>query len=412
MIKGGGLKGVDWTNYIKRYRQYETEFRDLLLKGKQVKRKDSVDMDAYGRALEVLARYAKLPARGGSKSHPEICRPRESQSKAVGTQRLASFLLMALLCLLFLPSSAHAEKLSIAYGAIGGGQLPLFVTEAAGLFKKHGLDVDLVFVEGGSRSVTALVSGQTPIIGGDPSAMALVAGRGSDVVMIASMTNTLPYFMVARPEIKTKEDLKGKRAAISRFGSASDFVTRMALEGLGLVPDKDVAIVQVGAVPTRFAALESGTIHATVLTPPANLVAKKKGFTILVNVAALGLKIPNSAIGTTRSYLNSHRDIVRRFLMAYLEGIKVLRADASFSMKTLAKYSRVTEPESLREAYEVYSAANPARPYIDPPSIQKVIDFLAKQRPEMAKLKPEEIIDMSVLQDIDRSGYIDALYGK
>ena len=327
-------------------------------------------------------------------------------------QRLAYFVFAVPVCLFFLSSSIHAEKLSIAYGAIGGGQLPLFVTEAAGLFKRHGLDIELVFIEGGSRAATALISGQTPIIGGDPSALVLTASRGSDVAMIATMTNTLPYFMAARAEIKTKEDLKGKRLGISRFGSASDFVTRMALEGLGLVPDKDVAIVQVGAVPTRFAALESGAIHATVLTPPTNLLAKKKGFTILVNVAALGLKIPNSVIGTTRFYLNSHRDIVRRFLLAYLEGIKVLKTDASFSMKTLAKYSRVTDPESLREAYEVYSAANPARPYVDPPSIQKVIDFLSKQRTEMAKLKPEEIIDMTLLQEIDRSGYIDSLYGK
>ena len=353
-----------------------------------------------------------MPGRALLERNPEIHRHRESEGNAVTRQGPAYLLLIFLVCLLFFPSRAHTEKLLVAYGALGGGQLPLFVTEAAGLFKKHGLDVELVFIEGGSRAVTALISGQTPIIGGDPSAIALAAGRGSDVVMIASMTNTLPYFMVARPEIKTKEDLKGKRAAVSRFGSASDFVTRMALEGLGLVPDKDVAIVQVGAVPTRFAALESGTVHATVLTPPTNLLAKKKGFTILVNVAVLGLKIPNSAIGTTRSYLSSRRDIVRRFLMAYLEGIKVMSSDPAFSMKTLAKYSRVTEPESLREAYNVYSAANPARPYVDPPSIQKVIDFLSKQQPEMAKLKPEEIIDMTVLQEIDRSGYIDSLYGR
>ncbi len=341
----------------------------------------------------------------------EIGRHREPRRKPM-TQNKRLYSLILAMGFLVLASNAQADKLAVAYGAIGGGQLPLFVTEAAGLFKKHGLDVELVFIEGGSRSVTALVSGQTPIIGGDPSAMTLAASRGSDVVMIASMTNTLPYFMAARPEIKTKEDLKGKRIAVSRFGSASDFVTRMALEGLGLVPDKDVAIVQVGAVPTRFAALESGTIHATVLTPPANLLARKKGFTILVNVAALGLKIPNSAIGTTRAYLNSHRDIVRRFLSAYIEGIKVLRSDPAFTMKTLAKYSRVTEPESLKEAYEVYSAANPERPYIDPPSIQKVIDFLAKQRPETGKLKPENIIDMSVLQEIDRSGFIDSVYGR
>jgi NitT/TauT family transport system substrate-binding protein len=331
----------------------------------------------------------------------------------MGKMRLVKFLFLSLQCLSIpLTGYVHAQKRPVAYGALGGGQLPLFVTEAAGLSKKHGLDVELVFIEGGSRAVTALISGQTPIIGGDPSAIALAVGRGNDALIIASMTNTLPYFMVARPEIKTKEDLKGKRAAISRFGSASDFVTRLAVEGLGLVPDKDVAIVQVGAVPTRFAALESGTIHATVLTPPANLLAKTKGFTILVNVTALGLKIPNSAIGTTQSCLNSDRDSVRRFLRAYVEGIKVMKSDPTFSMKTLGKYSRVAETESLREAYEVYSAANPARPFVDPPSIQRVIDFLSKQQPEMAKLNPEEFMDMSLLQDIDRSGFIDELYRK
>jgi len=325
----------------------------------------------------------------------------------------AGFILFAFLCsLIDFAGGVRAEKITAAYGSLGGVQLPLFVTEAAGLFKKHGLEVELVFIEGGSRAATALVSGQTPIIGADPSVMALAAGRGSDIVIIASMTNTLPYFMAARPEIKTKEELKGKRVGVSRFGSASDFVTRIALERLGLVPDKEVAIVQVGAVPTRFAALESGAIQATVLTPPANLLAKRRGFTILVNVAELGLKIPNSTISTTRSYLNSYRDTVRRFLAAYVEGIKVLRSDSAFAIKTLSKYSRVTEPESLREAYEVYSKANPHRPYVDLPSIQKVIDFLSRQRPEMAKLKPEDFVDMSVLREIDQSGYIDSLYSR
>jgi NitT/TauT family transport system substrate-binding protein len=318
--------------------------------------------------------------------------------------------LILLIALVSFAFNADAQKLNSAYGALGGTFLPLWVTEQVGIFKKHGLDLELVFIEGGSRALTALLSGQTPIIGGDPSAIALAAGRGSDVIIIASMTNTLPYFMVTRPEIKAKEDLKGKRAAISRFGSASDFVTRMALEGLGLVPDKDVAIVQVGAVPTRFAALESGSVHATVLTPPANLLAKKKGFTILVNVAALGLKIPNSTIGTTRSYLNSHRDIVRRFLMAYVEGIKVMKSDTARSMKILSKYSRVTDAESLEEAYRFYAGAVPDRPYVDLPSVQKVIDFYKKGRPEMAKLKAEDVVDMNVLQEIDQSGFIDALY--
>src|SRR3989337_863422 len=177
---------------------------------------------------------------------------------------------------------AHAQKLRSAYGALGGTFLPLWVTHDAGLFKEHGLDVDLVFVTGGTMAVTAIASSRTPIAGADAS-MVPIAGSGADIVFIADMVD-MPYFLVARPEIKTKEDLRGKRAGISRFGSSSDFVTRMALEGLGLAPDRDVAIVQIGAVPDRFAAMEANLVQATVLTPPTNLIAKKKGFPIIVNV--------------------------------------------------------------------------------------------------------------------------------
>ncbi|MBI4528552.1 MAG: ABC transporter substrate-binding protein [Deltaproteobacteria bacterium] len=305
---------------------------------------------------------------------------------------------------------AHAQKLRSAYGALGGTFLPMWVTHDAGLFKKYGLDVDLVFVTGGTMAVTAIASGQTPIAGAGAS-MVPIAGSGADIIFIADMVD-MPYFLVARPEIKTKEDLRGKRAGISRFGSSSDFATRMALEGLGLVPDKDVAILQIGAVPDRFAAMENNIVQATVLTPPINLIAKKKGFPIILNVAALGLKIPDSGLVTTRSYIKSSREIVRKYLMAYLEGIKVLKSDPSVSMKILSRYTRVTDMASLEEAYRFYAAAVPDRPYVDVPSVQKVIDFYKKGRPEMAKLKAEQVIDMSVLQEIDQSGFIDALYKK
>jgi len=320
-----------------------------------------------------------------------------------------SSVLSVFLCVFLLSPNADAQKLSSAYGAIGGTFLPMWVTHEVGLFKKHGLDVDLVFVRGGSIAAAAIVSGQTPIAGTDIAVVSM-AGGGADIVFIATMVNTLPYFLVARPEIKTKEDLRGKRAAISRFGSASDFVTRMALEGLGLAPDRDVAIVQIGAVPDRFAAMEANLVQATVLTPPTNLIAKKKGFPIIVNVAALGLKIPNSALATTRSYLRSNREIVRKYLMAYLEGIKVLKSDPALSKRILSRYTRVSEAESVEEAYRIYAGAIPDRPYFDLPSIQRMIDFYKKSRPEMAKLKAEDVVDMSVLQEIDQSGFIDALY--
>lgn len=322
-------------------------------------------------------------------------------------KRLCQSLILLVVLFSFVVHS-HAQKLRSAYGALGGTFLPMWVTHDAGLFKKHGLDVDLVFVTGGTMAVTAIASGQTPIAGAGAS-MVPIAGSGADIVFIADMVD-MPYFLVARPEIRTKEDLRGKRAGISRFGSSSDFATRMALEALGLVPDRDVAILQIGAVPDRFAAMENNIVQATVLTPPINLIAKKRGFPIIVNVAALGLKIPDSGLVTTRSYIKSNRDVVRKYLMAYLEGIKVLKSNRPLSMKILSKYTRVTEAEPLEEAYRFYAGAVPDRPYVDVPSVQKVIDFYKKGRPEMAKLKAEQIVDMSVLQEIDQSGFINALY--
>ena len=304
----------------------------------------------------------------------------------------------------------YAQKLIVSYAGTGGAYFPLAVAGEAGLFKKYGLEVDLIFVVG-SLGLNTLVSGRTPIIAVSPLIIVLGAARASDAVMIATMTNTLPYLLVARPEIKTKEDLRGKRVAISRFGSATDLVMQMALQqGLGLVPMKDVTILQLGDAPTRLAALESNVVQASVFTPPTHLVAKKKGFSILVDIASLRLRIPNSTLATTRFYLNSNRENVRKFLMAYIEGIKLMKSDPEFSIKILSRQSRVTDRESLEEAYRIYGEAVPEKPYLDVSSVQKVIDFVSKSNPEAGKVKVEDVMDMGLLQEIDRSGFIDSLY--
>ncbi|MBI4526652.1 MAG: ABC transporter substrate-binding protein [Deltaproteobacteria bacterium] len=328
-------------------------------------------------------------------------------------KRSVAFALAVIFSLIVTPFGAsHAQKLLVPYPALGGTSLALWITHDAGLFRKYGLDVDLVFMGGGGRTVRVLLAGQSRIASVDPTALVQAAAGGVDVVMVSAMTGTLPYLLVTRPEIQTKEDLKGKKIAVSGFGGASDFVTRLVLEGLGLSPDRDVVIMQVGDVPTRLMALESKTVHATVLVPPAHLLAKRKGLSVLVDIAGLGIKIPNSTIGTTRAHLSSHRDVVRKFLMAFLEGIKVLKSDAAFSINVLSKYSRTTDRDSLSAAYEIYAKIHPERPYVDPPSINKIIDFFSKRRPEIANLKPDEMIDMSLLREIDQSGFIDSLYKK
>jgi NitT/TauT family transport system substrate-binding protein len=322
-------------------------------------------------------------------------------------------LLVALALFLFSfadEAPAQLTKLNVGYVGVNSDNVIAFIAKETGIFAKNGLDVQLIYFAGGTTAVMALVSGETPITQTAGPGVVNAVLSGSDAVMVAGGVTTLDYWMLSRPEIKSPEQLKGGAVAISRFGSASDFIVRYALQRLGLTPVKDVAILQVGALPDRLAAMEAKRVQATVLAPPAMYMARKRGYNIMADIAALGLAYQATGIGTTRKYIREHPDVVRKYIKAQVEAHR-FKTDRESSLKVLSKYLGVKEKDILDQTYEGAIAENklPAKQYPTLEGIRTILEPL-KGDPRLKNLKAEDFVDMRFVKELDDSGYIDKLY--
>ena len=324
-------------------------------------------------------------------------------------------LAMAGICVFLLTArgnlSAQTVKLDVGYVGINSDNVIAFIAKESGIFARNGLDVQLIYFGGGTTATMALIAGETPITQtAGPGVVNAVLG-GSDAVMVAGGVTTLDYWLLSRPEVKSAEQLRGGAVAISRFGSASDFIVRYALQRIGLTPVKDVAILQVGALPERLAAMETKRVQATVLAPPAMYMAQKRGFNILADVAALGLAYQATGVGTTKKYIREHADIVRRYVKAQVEAVHRFKTDRDLSIRVLAKYLSVKEKDILDKTYEGAIAENklPAKQYPTLEGIKTILEPL-KNDPKAKNAKPEDFVDMRFIKELDDSGYIDRLY--
>jgi NitT/TauT family transport system substrate-binding protein len=303
------------------------------------------------------------------------------------------------------------QKIIIAYSSISGNMAPLWVTYERGFFRRNGLDVRLVLVEGGSRAAQTLASGD--------AALAQMAGagaiqsnlKGTDIVMIAGILNTMNYQFIVDKNIQRPDQLKGKTVAVSRLGSSSDFATRFALDKYGLVPGKDVRILEIGTQPDRFAALESGRIQGVMLEVPLTLRAKKMGFRTLANLKMLGLEYQHTGMATTRALIKSQPDLVRNVMKAYVEGIHYYKTHRKESLAVLAKYLKTNDADALKEIYEdIGLALVPEKPYPTLKGIDVILQEVSGKEPKGQTPRPEQFVDLTFIKELDSSGFIDRLY--
>jgi NitT/TauT family transport system substrate-binding protein len=303
------------------------------------------------------------------------------------------------------------EKIRIVYSSISGNMAPLWVTHEKGFFRRYGLDVELVLVEGGSRAAQTLASGD--------AALAQMAGagviqsnlKGADVVMVAGILNTMNYEFIVDKNIQRPDQLKGKAVAVSRVGSSSDFAIRFALDKYGLVPGKDVSIVEIGTQPDRFAALEAGRIQGVMLEIPLTHKAKKMGFRVLANLKMLGLEYQHTGIATTRGLIKSQPDLVRKVMKAYVEGIHYYKTHRKESLAVLAKYLKTNDAEALKEIYEdIGLVLVPEKPYPTLKGIGVMLEELRGKEPKAQTARPEQFVDLTFVKELDSSGFIDRLY--
>ena len=302
---------------------------------------------------------------------------------------------------------AATTSMRLLYPSFAGSWATAWIAKEAGYFSNEGLDVELIRVGGSTRMVAAMLGGSAPIIQAGASAAVAANAAGGDVVIIGATGTVSPFRLMARPEIKQPSDLKGKKAGITTFGSTSDQVLRIALKQFNLEPNKDVAILSMGAQPEAFAALQSGAVQVVALSYPLYPKAAKLGMRELVNFGQLGVEDINGTVITTRSFIAQQRDTALRFLRAFTRGMHRYRTDKEYSKKILAKYGKITDDEILEGTWQDYAPTLQKSPRPSSKGIQFLIENHFQGKKPLPK--PEQFVDVSLVDQLEKSGFIESV---
>jgi len=323
--------------------------------------------------------------------------------------RHRTLILFILLSCTFPHPIRAADKLRIGYGAPSVAMSVLWITKEGKLFEKNGLDVEVLYLES-ALVQRALIAGNIAFGEMTGSLMSAPKLQGADLVMVASFLNQLLYRLVARPEIKTPADLRGKRVGVSRFGAGADRATRLLLSKLGLNPEKDLTLLQIGGAPTRLAALVANTIDATIVEPPDHKKAQEAGMRVLANMEEMNIPFQHTGLVTSRAQLAKSPDVSRRVLKSFVEGIHLATSNSAIAKQAFRKYLRLQQEREQEDAYQVLRSFLPRKPYPTIEGFKAVFAELAEQIPAAKTADPKDFIDTRLLEELDRSGYIDGLY--
>ena len=299
--------------------------------------------------------------------------------------------------------SASAANINVVWTSEVGQFAPLWVTKEAKLFEKYGNTVQLIFIQGASSAAAALSSGDAHV--GMFSPQVVISTPQLDLVMFGRLGNTMDNRVYARKGIKSIKEVK--RVAISRFGSNADFAARFLLQREGLRPDVDVALLQVGNQANRIAAVETNNADAAMLTPPMTLQARKLGMTLLLDASKLNIPYSSLFFVARRPYLAKTRAELVNFNKAMIEGVAIYKSNKEFAMKVLSKYMKVQDREVLEENFKEYDF--PLKPYPAREYFELPIQEVGKKDPRVLKENPDRFTDLSLVKEIESSGFIDKI---
>ena len=303
------------------------------------------------------------------------------------------------------------KKIHVGVPAVSMGNIIIFFTKEAKLFEKYGLDADVVVVNGSGIASKALIGGSVEISPiATPTAMSAVLA-GSDMVILAHTMPGVVQTLMVRPEIKRDEDLKGKTIGVTTFGSLADFLVRHLARKRGLNPDKDFGLLQIGSDSDRLIALRQGKIPAATLGHPQFIMAQRAGFSLLWDFFK-DVDYPWSEIATTRTQIKQDRDLVMRYMRAHLEGIALFKKDPEFAKKVIKKTLRIDDDSLAQGSWELFAKYRIPAPYPNMKGMKTSYEYVAVTRPDVYKHKPEEFVDASFVEELDKSGFIKKLYEK
>ena len=294
-------------------------------------------------------------------------------------------------------ASAHAQSSNVRIAFNGfGGIAPIYLGQDAGIFKKHALSPELIFIPGGSLSLQALIGKSLDVLmtGGPPVVNAYL--QGAKIKIIGGVVNLLPYTFIATGGIRNAEQLKGKKIGISRFGSNTDYVVRLALSQFGLAQN-EAQIIQVGGSPARLAAMKSGAIQATVLSPEETVVAQKMGYLVLLDFIKEGIEFPHVNVVVRDDYLESQAQTARVFMRAYVESVRYYKTHREEAVKKIISLSKLPERQMGEVIYDGSLRATPddGKPTLK--GMEVVLDTIAKENPKAKSLTVQQLLDLRFL---------------
>jgi len=302
------------------------------------------------------------------------------------------------------------DRIRIGGGSTSATQMAMWLAKEGGFYEKHGLNVEAISIPGSSLALQAMLAGELPIIqlGGAASIQANLAG--ADTIIIASIVKKFLFWIYSRAEITRMEDLKGKVFGTTRFGTLSDLASRFALRLYGIDPERDITMVQTGGPAETVTAIATGKIQAAALSPPATLQAKKAKLKELLDMSKLDAEYHINGVVTTRKYLKTNEDTVRRFMRAYIEGAARGQRDRAFSLRTMGKVFRTDDRELLDESYDLIIKNNfVVPPYPSVPGVASLLKGLEQSNPKAKTSKPEEHADGRIVRELEQSGFIKSL---
>lgn len=309
------------------------------------------------------------------------------------------------------PSARGQEKIRLAHSALESSNAVWYLAQDRGFYKKHGLDVDLLFIPSTTTSVSSLVAGDVQMANASGGGVASAVVAGADLVLVSCYLNSLPYELVVNESIKSAEDLKGKNIGISRVGSASDVAARALIRGLGLEPDKQVPIMQVGGPTERAASFRTGRIAGFPSPPGIIHLTKGMPFRVLISTADFQkrFEFPYICATTTKSYLARQRENVKKVLMAHIEAVQFFKTHKEETKKIISKYSRINNEAYLEDAYTASAKLYDVVPLVTRAGAEIQIKEALSRKPG-AQLRFEDMVDESIVRELEKNGFIDKVY--
>ncbi len=324
--------------------------------------------------------------------------------------RRFSYLALVLLATSLAPQTFAADKIRIGYSGATISNAMLWVTDEAKLFQKNGIDPEILYLQT-TLGQTALIAGEIEMCVYSGSLLSAARLQGADVVMVASFLNKPIYRLVVRPEIRAVTDLRGKRLGITRFGTVTDSTTRLLVGRLGLDPDKDVILVQVGEVPVLLTSLIAGkTIDGAIIQPPYYQKAVASGMHVLANMQEMDILVQQTGLNTTRKFIARNPDVVRRAVKSVIEGIHMMRENPAVAKRALARRMQTRDEKELEDSYQLLRSFIQVKPYPTLEGFKTIFADLAKRVPAAKNADPKDYVDTRFIDELDRSGFIDKLY--